>query len=207
MDHMVEQDSAPPAPSFTPQQLAAHLWKHSEALEALETSIRGSRRLESLCRDFELQKVCYLPLNTFLLRPLHRLMHYKQVLERLCKHHPPSHADFRDCRGECGLAGTLWPQGSWSWEADRLFRTWSNIFFSVPLPAFSPSILENSAENPGDAPLSISPFQRAFLSLRGGTSPRLPWVGPRKRHTINIAAHRCSVFTSSPHKHFTCLNA
>ncbi|KAM8786809.1 FERM, ARHGEF and pleckstrin domain-containing protein 1 isoform 1-T2 [Rhynchonycteris naso] len=80
------------------KQLAAHLWKHSEALEALETSIRSSRRLENLCRDFELQKVCYLPLNTFLLRPLHRLMHYKQVLERLCKHHPPNHADFRDCR-------------------------------------------------------------------------------------------------------------
>ncbi|XP_029065748.1 FERM, ARHGEF and pleckstrin domain-containing protein 1 isoform X2 [Monodon monoceros] len=80
------------------KQLAAHLWKHSEALEALETGIRGSRRLESLCRDFELQKVCYLSLNTFLLRPLHRLVHYKQVLERLCKHHPPSHADFRDCR-------------------------------------------------------------------------------------------------------------
>lgn len=80
------------------KQLAAHLWQHSEALEALETSIRSSRRLENLCRDFELQKVCYLPLNTFLLRPLHRLMHYKQVLERLCKHHPPSHPDFRDCR-------------------------------------------------------------------------------------------------------------
>ncbi|XP_011361524.1 FERM, ARHGEF and pleckstrin domain-containing protein 1 [Pteropus vampyrus] len=80
------------------KQLAAHLWKHGEALEALETSIRSSRRLENLCRDFELQKVCYLPLNTFLLRPLHRLMHYKQVLERLCKHHPPSHTDFRDCR-------------------------------------------------------------------------------------------------------------
>lgn len=80
------------------KHLATHLWKHSEALEALENSIKGSRRLEHFCRDFELQKVCYLPLNTFLLRPLHRLMHYKQVLERLCKHHPPSHADFRDCR-------------------------------------------------------------------------------------------------------------
>ncbi|XP_048656678.1 FERM, ARHGEF and pleckstrin domain-containing protein 1 isoform X4 [Marmota marmota marmota] len=78
--------------------LAAHLWKHGEALEALENAIRSSRRLELLCRDFELQKVCYLPLNTFLLRPLHRLMHYQQVLERLCKHHAPSHADFRDCR-------------------------------------------------------------------------------------------------------------
>ncbi|KAM9610208.1 FERM, ARHGEF and pleckstrin domain-containing protein 1 isoform 9-T9 [Trichechus inunguis] len=78
--------------------LAVHLWKHSEALEGLENEIRGSRRLENFCRDFELQKVCYLPLNTFLLRPLHRLMHYKQILERLCKHHPPNHADFRDCR-------------------------------------------------------------------------------------------------------------
>ncbi|KAG8525111.1 FERM, ARHGEF and pleckstrin domain-containing protein 1 [Galemys pyrenaicus] len=82
----------------SPQQLLAHLWKHSEALEVLEASIRGSRRLENVCRDFELQKVCYLPLNTFLLRPLHRLMHYKQVLERLCKHQVPSQADFRDCR-------------------------------------------------------------------------------------------------------------
>lgn len=80
------------------KQLAVHLWKHGEALEALETGIRSSRRLESLCRDFELQKVCYLPLNTFLLRPLHRLMHYKQVLERLCKDNPPNEADFRDCR-------------------------------------------------------------------------------------------------------------
>ncbi|EFB20775.1 hypothetical protein PANDA_002849, partial [Ailuropoda melanoleuca] len=76
------------------KQLAAHLWKHSEALEALETGIRSSRRLETVCRDFELQKVCYLPLNTFLLRPLHRLMHYKQVLERLGGGGP----HFRDCR-------------------------------------------------------------------------------------------------------------
>ncbi|XP_004704331.1 FERM, ARHGEF and pleckstrin domain-containing protein 1 [Echinops telfairi] len=80
------------------KQLAVHLWKHNEALEGLENGIKGSRRLENFCRDFELQKVCYLPLNTFLLRPLHRLMHYKQILERLCKHHPPNHTDFRDCR-------------------------------------------------------------------------------------------------------------
>lgn len=59
--------------------------------------------------------MCYLPLNTFLLRPLHRLMHYKQVLERLCKHHPPNHADFRDCRGRDARAharrGMPGPQG------------------------------------------------------------------------------------------------
>ncbi|KAG9334061.1 hypothetical protein JZ751_009224 [Albula glossodonta] len=78
--------------------LTAHMQKHSEVLLELEKACQSSRRLEALCRDFELQKVCYLPINIFLLRPLHRLMHYKQILERLCKHYPPTHQDFRDCR-------------------------------------------------------------------------------------------------------------
>uniref|UniRef100_A0A8C5EIP7 FERM, ARHGEF and pleckstrin domain-containing protein 1 n=1 Tax=Gouania willdenowi TaxID=441366 RepID=A0A8C5EIP7_GOUWI len=78
------------------RQLTVHLQKHSECLVELERAC--SRRLECLCRDFELQRVCYLPLNIFLLRPLHRLLHYKLILERLCKHYPPTHDDFRDCR-------------------------------------------------------------------------------------------------------------
>uniref|UniRef100_A0A670KHV6 FERM, ARHGEF and pleckstrin domain-containing protein 1 n=1 Tax=Podarcis muralis TaxID=64176 RepID=A0A670KHV6_PODMU len=65
------------------KQLTVHLRKHTEVLVELENGIKNSRKLETLCRDFELQKVCYLPLNTFLLRPLHRLMHYKQIMERL----------------------------------------------------------------------------------------------------------------------------
>ncbi|XP_033003748.1 FERM, ARHGEF and pleckstrin domain-containing protein 1 isoform X4 [Lacerta agilis] len=80
------------------KQLTVHLRKHTEVLVELENGIKNSRKLETLCRDFELQKVCYLPLNTFLLRPLHRLMHYKQIMERLCKHYPPNHVDFRDSR-------------------------------------------------------------------------------------------------------------
>lgn len=78
--------------------LTPHLQKHSEALLELEKTCRSSRKLETFCRDFELQKVCYLPLNIFFLRALHRLMHYKQILERLCKHYPPTHEDFRDSR-------------------------------------------------------------------------------------------------------------
>ncbi|KAG8137571.1 hypothetical protein E2320_004803 [Naja naja] len=80
------------------KQLTVHLRKHSEILLELENGIKNSRRLEAFCRDFEMQKVCYLPLNIFLLRPLHRLMHYKQIMERLCKHYPPNHGDFRDSR-------------------------------------------------------------------------------------------------------------
>ncbi|XP_061129030.1 FERM, ARHGEF and pleckstrin domain-containing protein 1-like isoform X2 [Syngnathus typhle] len=80
------------------RQLTTHLQKHSECLVELERSCRSSRKAEALCGELEQQKVCYLPLNVFLLRPLHRLLHYKLILERLCKHYPPTHEDFRDCR-------------------------------------------------------------------------------------------------------------
>ncbi|XP_038576549.1 FERM, ARHGEF and pleckstrin domain-containing protein 1-like isoform X2 [Micropterus salmoides] len=80
------------------RQMTVHLQKHSECLVELERACRSSRKAEALCREFEQQRVCYLPLNIFLLRPLHRLLHYKLILERLCKHFPPTHDDFRDCR-------------------------------------------------------------------------------------------------------------
>uniref|UniRef100_H2MTL0 FERM, ARHGEF and pleckstrin domain-containing protein 1 n=1 Tax=Oryzias latipes TaxID=8090 RepID=H2MTL0_ORYLA len=78
--------------------LTVNLSKQSEVLLKLEKACKASRRMDSLCRDFELQKVCYVPLNVFILRPLHRLIHYKQILESLCKHYPATHVDFRDCR-------------------------------------------------------------------------------------------------------------
>ncbi|XP_056411606.1 FERM, ARHGEF and pleckstrin domain-containing protein 1 isoform X5 [Hyla sarda] len=80
------------------KQFTNNLQKHYEALIELEKAIKNSRKLDVLCRDFEQEKVCYLPLNIFLLRPLHRLMHYKQIMERLCKHYSPNHVDFRDTR-------------------------------------------------------------------------------------------------------------
>ncbi|KAM3933531.1 FERM, ARHGEF and pleckstrin domain-containing protein 1 isoform 1-T1 [Leptodactylus fuscus] len=80
------------------KQFTSNLQKHYEALLELEKAIKNSRKLDVLCRDFEQEKVCYLPLNMFLLRPLHRLMHYKQIMERLCKHYSPNHVDFRDTR-------------------------------------------------------------------------------------------------------------
>uniref|UniRef100_A0A7N6BPL5 FERM, ARHGEF and pleckstrin domain-containing protein 1 n=1 Tax=Anabas testudineus TaxID=64144 RepID=A0A7N6BPL5_ANATE len=80
------------------QHFMSNLYMFSEVLFELEKACRASRKLESLCRDFELQKVCYIPLTVFILRPLHRLIHYKQILERLCKHYLATHVDFRDCR-------------------------------------------------------------------------------------------------------------
>ncbi|XP_053734084.1 FERM, ARHGEF and pleckstrin domain-containing protein 1-like [Synchiropus splendidus] len=78
--------------------LTTNLHRQSEVLVELEKACRASRKLETLFKDFELQKVCYIPFNVFILRPLHRLIHYKQILERLCKHYAATHVDFRDCR-------------------------------------------------------------------------------------------------------------
>ncbi|XP_055260060.1 FERM, ARHGEF and pleckstrin domain-containing protein 2 isoform X2 [Moschus berezovskii] len=83
--------------------LTSHFQRLHEVLTELEAASRRLRRLEALRRDFELQKVCYLPLNAFLLKPLHRLRHYRLLLRRLCAPgpgnpdpHSQDHADLRD---------------------------------------------------------------------------------------------------------------
>uniref|UniRef100_H2Z4V6 FERM, RhoGEF and pleckstrin domain-containing protein 2 n=1 Tax=Ciona savignyi TaxID=51511 RepID=H2Z4V6_CIOSA len=53
---------------------------------ALEETGEDSR-FESIYREFELQKVCYLPFNSFLLKPMQRVVHYKLVVERDMDNH------------------------------------------------------------------------------------------------------------------------
>lgn len=69
-------------------------------LAELQRARRCTRKLEAVCRDFELQRVCYLPLSTFLLKPLQRLVQYCLLLNRLCENFPPEHCDSADCHGE-----------------------------------------------------------------------------------------------------------
>ncbi|XP_038162809.1 FERM, ARHGEF and pleckstrin domain-containing protein 2 isoform X2 [Cyprinodon tularosa] len=76
----------------------SYLQKHDEVLTELEKASKRLKKLETVYKEFELQKVCYLPLNTFLLKPIQRLMHYKLILERLCKHYSAAHRDYEDCR-------------------------------------------------------------------------------------------------------------
>ncbi|KAB0386376.1 hypothetical protein FD755_001332, partial [Muntiacus reevesi] len=83
--------------------LTGHFQQLHDVLTELEAASRRLRRLEALRRDFELQKVCYLPLNAFLLKPLQRLRHYRLLLRRLCAPgpgdpgpHSQDRADLRD---------------------------------------------------------------------------------------------------------------
>ncbi|XP_066157423.1 FERM, ARHGEF and pleckstrin domain-containing protein 1 isoform X3 [Euwallacea fornicatus] len=74
---------------------------HLLVLERLDEAFKKNQKFEQLYRDFETQKVCYLPLTTFVLRPLHRLLQYQILLERLLTHYGPSHPDRSDCRTAC----------------------------------------------------------------------------------------------------------
>ncbi|KAK3557305.1 hypothetical protein QTP70_026616 [Hemibagrus guttatus] len=80
------------------KEFTSYLQKHDEVLTELEKATKRVKKLETVYKEFELQKVCYLPLNTFLLKPIQRLMHYKLILERLCKHYSPEHRDHHDCK-------------------------------------------------------------------------------------------------------------
>uniref|UniRef100_A0A8C7E8K5 FERM, ARHGEF and pleckstrin domain-containing protein 2 n=1 Tax=Nothoprocta perdicaria TaxID=30464 RepID=A0A8C7E8K5_NOTPE len=82
----------------TLKEFTSYLQKHDEVLTELEKATKRLKKLEMVYKEFELQKVCYLPLNTFLLKPIQRLMHYKLILGRLCKHYTTEHRDYADCR-------------------------------------------------------------------------------------------------------------
>uniref|UniRef100_A0A8C5C203 FERM, ARH/RhoGEF and pleckstrin domain protein 2 n=1 Tax=Gadus morhua TaxID=8049 RepID=A0A8C5C203_GADMO len=79
------------------KEFTGYLQKHDEVLTELEKASKRVKKLETVYKEFELQKVCYLPLNTFLLKPIQRLMHFKLILERLSKHYPQDHPDHHDC--------------------------------------------------------------------------------------------------------------
>ena len=67
-------------------------------LENLDAILQKNKKIEQIYRDFELQKVCYLPLTSFILKPLHRLHHYHLLLDKLIRHYGnATHHDYREC--------------------------------------------------------------------------------------------------------------
>ncbi|XP_054290625.1 FERM, ARHGEF and pleckstrin domain-containing protein 1-like [Macrosteles quadrilineatus] len=71
--------------------------RHLEVLEQLDVEFRTNPKFEQVYRDFESQKICYLPLTAFVLKPLHRIFHYTNLLDRLLKHYTKDHIDYEDC--------------------------------------------------------------------------------------------------------------
>jgi len=80
----------------TMEHYGRYIDTHGVVLDKLEQTIHKSSKFEQVYRDFEMQKVCYLPLTTLLLKPLHRVLHYQLLLERLLSHYGPGHHDYTD---------------------------------------------------------------------------------------------------------------
>lgn len=69
---------------------------HIVILDKIQQSLHKINRFEQIYTDFEMQKVCYIPLTTLLLKPLHRILHYQLILERLLNHYGSENADQPD---------------------------------------------------------------------------------------------------------------
>lgn len=67
--------------SVTTEYYLKYIDAHPAILERLEQAILKDHRFSQVVRDFEGQKVCYLPLTTLLVKPLHRILHYDLLLE------------------------------------------------------------------------------------------------------------------------------
>ncbi|XP_037950420.1 FERM, ARHGEF and pleckstrin domain-containing protein 1 isoform X2 [Teleopsis dalmanni] len=71
---------------------------HIDILHCLNEMFETDNRFQQIYKDFEQQKICYLPLGELLLKPLHRMLHYQLLLERLCDFYTEEHTDYDDCQ-------------------------------------------------------------------------------------------------------------
>jgi len=62
------------------QRYEQYLAHEQQMLIALDSECQESRTFERIYREFEAQKVCYLPVNAFLLKPEQRLLHYQLII-------------------------------------------------------------------------------------------------------------------------------
>ena len=68
--------------AVTTEYYLKYVEAHPIILDRLEQTILKDSRFAQVVRDFESQKVCYLPLTTLIVKPLHRILHYDLLLER-----------------------------------------------------------------------------------------------------------------------------
>lgn len=63
------------------QLYQVHFEQARNIMLEMEHTMRQNREFEKAVNDFEAEKVCFLPLNAFILKPTQRIIYYKQILE------------------------------------------------------------------------------------------------------------------------------
>ncbi|XP_077344552.1 FERM, ARHGEF and pleckstrin domain-containing protein 2 [Lithobates pipiens] len=84
--------------------LLPSLHKLEEVFLEMQRKTHRKHEMDVLLQEFEQQRLCYLPLSCLLLKPLQRPLQYEKLLERLCRHYPPSHHDYNNCQRALGEA-------------------------------------------------------------------------------------------------------
>jgi len=73
-----------------------YLHEHQNVLVQLSRDL-CNETFDQIYTTFEKNKTCYLPLTMFIIKPIQRLLHYSQILDRLMKHYGEEHMDYPDC--------------------------------------------------------------------------------------------------------------
>ncbi|KAK9512811.1 hypothetical protein O3M35_001145 [Rhynocoris fuscipes] len=73
-----------------------YLEQHQSVLEQLSKDL-GDDSFEQIYTSFEKNKICYLPLTLFILKPIQRLLHYIQLIDRLMNFYGQEHPEYDDC--------------------------------------------------------------------------------------------------------------
>lgn len=76
-----------------------YLETHRDILHQLNEMYTTDDQFQQTYREFEQQKICYVPIFYLLIKPFQRLVHYKVLLERLLDHYTDNHCDRTDCQG------------------------------------------------------------------------------------------------------------
>ncbi|BHF73606.1 FERM, ARHGEF and pleckstrin domain-containing protein 1 [Sparganum proliferum] len=105
----------------------------------LERLARSRPAFGQKIQEFESQKFCYLPFYAFLLKPMHRLLQYRAILERLMRQYSESHADMQDCRvAHARLLDTIQSQWDSYKRSENLYKILEverDLVGLQPLPA------------------------------------------------------------------------
>uniref|UniRef100_A0A8D8Y1G1 FERM, RhoGEF and pleckstrin domain-containing protein 2 n=1 Tax=Cacopsylla melanoneura TaxID=428564 RepID=A0A8D8Y1G1_9HEMI len=75
----------------------AYMDRHVRILSDLDEAFHSSPKFQAMYTSFETAKVCFLPLSSFVLKPLHRLLQYHQILDKLIHYYNKDHQDYEDC--------------------------------------------------------------------------------------------------------------
>jgi len=68
---------------------------YEELLNELESTSRKNKRFDAVYKEFESQKICFLPFMMFLLKPIQRIIHLRQIFDSLLDFYGKTHKEYQ----------------------------------------------------------------------------------------------------------------